>query len=224
MPQALLALASSPRKGGNSERLLAECLKPIADAGVSVELLRICDLNIAPCSNCGGCDKEGRCVIDDDMQTLFTKFEESQTLIVSAPVFFMGPPAQLKAVIDRCQAIWVRKYVLRRRMPAPESRRAYFIYAGGMKKETMFDGGLATTTAFFAILDYKFSDKLTLTGIDAFGAVDTRGGANRNPGRIWRNGPTVRIGVVVGSVIRDTELEIVDAKLGTRRQAGHVAH
>ena len=186
MPQAFLALASSPRKGGNSERLLAECLKPIADAGVSVELLRICDLNIAPCLNCGGCDKEGQCVIDDDMQMLFTKFEESPALIVSAPVFFMGLPAQLKAAIDRCQAIWVRKYLVRRRMPAPESRRAYFIYVGGMKKDKMFDGGLATIAPFFATLDYAFSDRLTLSDVDAVGAVDTHPTALKEAARLGR--------------------------------------
>ena len=185
MPQ-VLALASSPRKGGNSERLLAECLEPAVDAGVSVELLRICDLNISPCANCGGCDKEGQCVIDDDMQTLFTKFEESPALVVSAPVFFMGLPAQLKAAIDRCQAIWVRKYMLRRRMPTPESRRAYFIYAGGMEKDKMFDGGLATIAPFFVSFYYAFSDKLTLTGIDALGAVDSHPTALKEAARLGR--------------------------------------
>ena len=152
MPE-VLAIASSPRKGGNCELLLDACLEGVKEAGAGYEKIRICDLKISPCINCGGCAEEGACVIDDDMQTLFSKFSESPILVVSSPVFFMGLPAQLKAAVDRCQAIWVRKYLLRRRMPDPDTRRALFIQAGGMKKGDVFAGGLATITAFFATLD-----------------------------------------------------------------------
>ena len=167
----VLALASSPRKGGNSELLLDACLEPVARAGILFEKIRVCDLDISPCLNCGGCMEEGECVVDDDMQMLFDKFAASPTLLVSAPVFFMGLPAQLKAVIDRCQAVWVRKYLLRRRMPDADSRRAFFIQVGGMKKDKIFAGGLATIEPFFATLDYKFSGRLLLADIDARGAV-----------------------------------------------------
>ncbi len=166
MPE-VLAIAASPRKGGNSEILLDACLEGVAEARVSSETVRICELKISPCQNCGGCEKTGICVINDDMQMLHRKFTESNVLIVSSPVFFMGLPAQLKAVVDRCQAIWVRKYVLRRRMPNLDARRAVFMQVGGMKRENVFTGGLLTVTAFFATLDYKFFGKLLLNKIDA---------------------------------------------------------
>ncbi|UCD56566.1 MAG: flavodoxin family protein [Candidatus Hydrogenedentota bacterium] len=167
----VLAIASSPRKSGNSEILLDSCLEGVARAGMSFEKVRICELKISPCLNCGGCEHTGVCVIDDDMQMLHRKFSESNILIVSSPVFFMGLPAQLKAAVDRCQAIWVRKYLLRRRMPDLDARRALFIQIGGMKKGKVFEGGLATITAFFATLDYAFFGKLLLNDIDARGAV-----------------------------------------------------
>lgn len=173
MPE-VLGIASSPRKNGNSEILLDTCLGGIAEMGVSHKKIRICELTISPCLNCGGCEETGQCVIDDDMQTLFKKFSDSSILIVSSPVFFMGLPAQLKAAVDRCQSIWVRKYLLRRRMPDPDTRRALFIQVGGMKKDKVFEGSLATITAFFATLDYAFHGKLLLNDIDAKGAVDSR--------------------------------------------------
>jgi len=169
----VLAIASSPRKGGNTEILLDACLEGVAEAGADYEKIRICDLKISPCINCGGCMEKGECVIDDDMQMLFDKFAASPALIVSTPVFFMGLPAQLKAAVDRCQAIWVRKYLLRRRMPDPDSRRAAFMQVGGMKKEKVFDGGLVTITAFFATLDYAFAEKLLLNDIDTKGAIES---------------------------------------------------
>ena len=90
----------------------------------------------------------------------------------------------MKAAVDRCQAIWVRKYLLRRRMPDPDARRAAFIQVGGMKKEKVFEGGLATITAFFATLDYKFTEKLLLNDIDARGAVQAHSGALAQARRI----------------------------------------
>jgi len=105
------------------------------------------------------------------MQMLHAKFSVCDILIVSSPVFFMGLPAQLKAAVDRCQAIWVRKYLLRRRMPNLDARRALFLQVGGMKKKSVFEGGLITITAFFATLDYEFFDKLLFNSIDAKDAI-----------------------------------------------------
>ena len=170
MPE-VLGIAASPRKDGNSEILLDTCLEGVNEAGISYEKIRICEMKISPCLNCGGCDKTGQCVVDDDMQALFKKFLDSPILIVSSPVFFMGLPAQLKAAVDRCQSIWVRKYVLKRRMPNLDVRRALFIQVGGMKKEKVFEGGLATISAFLATLDYEFREKLVFNDIDAKGAV-----------------------------------------------------
>lgn len=163
----VLGLAASPRKKGNSECLLDACLEGVGEAGLSKEKIRICDLKISPCLNCGGCAETGVCVVQDDMQLLHNRFRETKLLIVSSPVFFMGVPAQFKAVVDRCQAIWVRKYLLRCRMPHLESRRAAFIQVGGMKKESIFECGLITIGAFFATLDYAFHGKLLLNNIDA---------------------------------------------------------
>jgi len=167
----VLALACSPRMNGNSETLLDACIEGVAEVGMSCEKIRICELKIHPCLNCGQCEKTGVCVIDDDMQMLHGKFSESDVLVVSSPVFFMGLPAQLKAAVDRCQAIWVRKYLLRKRMPNLDGRRALFLQVGGMEQKKVFEGGLRTITAFFATLDYKFFGKLLLNDIDAKGAV-----------------------------------------------------
>ncbi len=170
MPK-VLAIASSPRRGGNSELLLDACLEGVRETGTDIEKIQVCELRVSPCLNCGGCQETGVCVIDDDMQALHRKFAEREILIVSSPVFFMGLPAQLKALVDRCQAIWVRKYLLKRRMPNLDLRRALFIQVGGMKPAKVFEGGLKTITAFFATLDYKFHGKLLLNDIDAKGAV-----------------------------------------------------
>jgi multimeric flavodoxin WrbA len=158
--------------GGNSDMVLDASLGSLTEAGVPFERLRICDLDFAACTNCGGCDAEGVCVVDDDMQALYRKFVEYPILIVSTPVFFMALPAQLKAAIDRCQAVWVRKYLLRHRMPDLDKRRGYLIQVAGMKGERMFEGGRVTIGALFGTLDYKFAGRLHFSDIDSVGAID----------------------------------------------------
>lgn len=44
-----------------------------------------------------------RCVIEDDMQELYPLLDDADELVVVSPVYFAGPPSQLKAILDRLQ-------------------------------------------------------------------------------------------------------------------------
>ena len=46
---------------------------------------------------CGGCEKEGNCVIQDDMQLLYPKITEADRIIIASPIYFYGVTAQTKA-------------------------------------------------------------------------------------------------------------------------------
>ena len=47
-----------------------------------------------------------RCVIDDDMAEVRKHLDAADELIVVSPVYFAGPPAQFKALLDRLQPYW----------------------------------------------------------------------------------------------------------------------
>lgn len=103
---------SAGRKMGNSEILLKEALMAAEEIGVEVEVLRLHDLNIKPCSGCTACVQgkhglifggSGECVIkNDDMPKFNEKLWESDGIIISMPVFIFQPPGYLKVLIDRC--------------------------------------------------------------------------------------------------------------------------
>src|SRR3989338_3003385 len=86
----VLALSGSPRKKGNTETLLHAVLKGVEAAGGEVELFRLYDLRIQPCIGCGGCDKTGECVLEDDMQELYPKILAAQRVILASPIYFYG--------------------------------------------------------------------------------------------------------------------------------------
>jgi NAD(P)H-dependent FMN reductase len=98
----IVVLAGSPRKDGNTDRLVAAFTKG-AEKNNTVEVISISDHRVNPCTGCNSCfEREGnRCFQNDDMTEIYEKLNEADTLIIASPVYFYGISAQLKAVIDR---------------------------------------------------------------------------------------------------------------------------
>jgi len=76
-------------------------------------------------------------------------------------------------MIDRCQALWVRKYILKI-PPLGSSRRekkGLFISAGGRKVANLFEPALATVKALFNTLNITDAGDLLFPGVDEKGAI-----------------------------------------------------
>ncbi|KJU87277.1 NADPH-dependent fmn reductase [Candidatus Magnetobacterium bavaricum] len=129
-------------------------------------------MDIAPCSNCGGCDTTGECVIHDDMAEVYRAIYEGHRFILASPVFFFGLPAQVKCLIDRTQALWCEKYLLNRPIVQTEyAREGLVILVGGMKKDTGFRSSEATAMAFFRSISVGRHQSLFFPGVDKKGAI-----------------------------------------------------
>lgn len=166
----ILGLAGSPREGGNSRLLLQAALDGVREAGLAAEEVFLTELDIKPCSECGGCDKTGECILEDDMDYLYQKVEGASGLILSSPIFFGHLPAQAKAVIDRFQAWWVARYVLGK--PHFEKKRAgALIVVGGMNRPDYFEAIKKTVKAFFATAGFELSFELYVPQVDEKGAI-----------------------------------------------------
>ena len=86
----------------------------------------------------------------------------------------MGVSAQLKSFIDRCQALWSRKYVLKQALVSPDrgKRSGYFISTAGTKGDKkIFEGAIIVIKAIFHTLDIKYSGELLFNGIDNKGDI-----------------------------------------------------
>ena len=59
----VLGLAGSPRRGGNTDRLLDAFLDGAQQAGADTSTWRVASLQIAPCDDCDGCSLDGKCAI-----------------------------------------------------------------------------------------------------------------------------------------------------------------
>lgn len=61
------------------------------------------DIDVDPCLACDYCELGEGCIIEDAMQDLYALVDEAESLTVVSPIYFAGPPAQFKAVLDRFQ-------------------------------------------------------------------------------------------------------------------------
>ncbi len=112
MKLRVIGIAGSPRVGGNSDILIGKALAGAESAGASVESIALRDMKIMPCQECNACLKTGECPIDDDFPKVLEKLLSCDYLILATPIFFMSFTAYAKALIERCQCLWARKYVL----------------------------------------------------------------------------------------------------------------
>jgi len=168
----VLGIAGSPRRGGNTDLLLAEVMKGAASRGAELKTIILSDLTIAPCEHCDTCLKTGKCKIQDDMQMVYKELEQADRIVLASPLHFMGVTAQTKAMIDRCQTLWARKYVLK--LPPLGNRRdrkGLFISVGGRKIANLFEPALATVKTLFRILDITYAGELLFPRVDEKGAI-----------------------------------------------------
>ncbi len=169
----VLGIFGSPRRGGNTEILLEEALKGAEKEGAEVERLYLSEVSLTPCKECHGCDATGNCVILDDMQKIYPRLLEADVVILASPIFFYGVTAWAKALIDRTQPFWVRKYLLKDPLFGKGGRRrkGFFISVGATKGPKVFDGAVLTVKYFFDVLNAEYVGGLLFRGVEAKGDI-----------------------------------------------------
>ena len=96
--------------------------------------LPVSTLSVAGCTGCDACrdniaklaelgeealdDDFAPCVIDDDMQEIYEFIDAADEITVVSPVYFAGPPSQLKALLDRLQPYYWTNARVEEKRPA----------------------------------------------------------------------------------------------------------
>lgn len=170
----ILGISGSPRRGGNTEILLDEVLKGAKSAGLTVEKIALGELAFKPCQECGGCDNIGRCVILDDMAGVYNKVESADAVIIASPIFFGSLSAQTKMMIDRFQALWVKKYILKTPPRSGRRRKGVILCAANSKKRKFFKNAESIVKNLFATLDIDYVEGLFCGGLEGRDAIKSK--------------------------------------------------
>ena len=100
----VLAVNGSPRKEGNTHKMIVKVFEALEAEGIETELVQVGGKIIRGCLSCYKCieRKDRRCATGNDMfNDLFEQMLASDGLILASPTYFADITPELKAVIDR---------------------------------------------------------------------------------------------------------------------------
>ena len=102
MNKNIVILSGSPRRNGNSEKLVAAFKEGAESAGKTVTVFRTAHMKIKGCSGCEYCHESGgKCSIKDDMTEVLDAIGKANAVVFVSPIYYFSFSAQLKTAIDR---------------------------------------------------------------------------------------------------------------------------
>ncbi len=99
-----LEINGRPRVGGNTEMLLHEVLKPLAEKDWETEFIQVGGTGLRGCTACSNCfkTKDNSCIMkNDEFNGIFTKMLRATAIIIGSPTYFADITAETKALLDR---------------------------------------------------------------------------------------------------------------------------
>jgi multimeric flavodoxin WrbA len=98
----VLFISSSPRQGGNSDRIGDQFALGAQSRGHHVEKISLVGKTLHFCTACEHCQSSGgQCVFRDDVAPLLDKMVAADILLLSTPVYFYNMVGSMKTLIDR---------------------------------------------------------------------------------------------------------------------------
>lgn len=166
----LTCILGSPRRGGNSDTLAERFIQGASTLRIRSQVIIPSELGINWCTGDNQCFRDGNCIIRDGMNEIYETVINSKWLLIATPVYFMGPPASLKAFIDRFQAVWARARILKTFDPDDPERRknhkAYLILVASQTDDKVLKPALSIIKAFINVIGFSYAGELLANGLD----------------------------------------------------------
>lgn len=165
-----LVILGSPRANMNTDTLLNEVIKGLQSQNVEVEKIMLGRLKFDPCIACDACAKTGHCYKQDDLTSIYDKFNNSDIIVVGSPMYFNSVTAITKAMVDRCQSFWSSKYKLNQSsIDRDRKRKGMYVGVGGPKYanlEKAFIGATVVMELFFKAINAEYMYNMFVDNTD----------------------------------------------------------
>jgi multimeric flavodoxin WrbA len=167
MSKNIVVLSGSPRKNGNTDRLVSAFIEGAESEGRAVSLFRVADMKISGCLGCNHCfDEKGVCIQKDDMKQILDALRKADAIVLASPVYYWAVSAQLKLAIDRTYALISDK--------PPIKRAALLMTCGDGRIETA-DSALTMFSSICSFSKWEDTGVVIATGLHAPGEIEGRG-------------------------------------------------
>ena len=164
----VLIINGSPRKNKNCSSIIKEIVKKLEENQINYKVLDIYKMNIEYCTACGACEKTGYCRIKDDMTPIYEEFNKSTGTITVRPMCFSSVSTKVKTVVDRTQAFFASKYILKKpSIDRDKFRLGMYIAIGGQPEfKDQFLGGQIVMDIFYKSINTDLDYNLYLSNAD----------------------------------------------------------
>ena len=106
MPQKVVAIVGSYRKGGATDSAVQAILAGAREKGAQTHTLYLTDQHLEFCTNCRRCTQEpgskrGLCVQQDDLESMLTEIDAADVLVLGSPVNCWNVTALFRRFMER---------------------------------------------------------------------------------------------------------------------------
>ena len=109
----VIVISTSLRRGSNSDILADQFVEGAKATGNDVEKISLVGKTIQFCKGCLGCQKLGRCVINDDVNDMMAKVLKADVVCWATPIYYYEMSGQMKTLIDRMNGMYEQDYQFR---------------------------------------------------------------------------------------------------------------
>ncbi|MFP4456153.1 MAG: flavodoxin family protein [Clostridia bacterium] len=164
----ILVLNGSPHRNGNTFLSVESFLSGFKEANDEVKIYHLADLDYTTCIGCNKCYETGYCIFNDDLAPLHTDYDKADFIVISSPIYFFTVSAFLKAAIDRTQALWASKYILKKpTIDRNKKRMGVFIGTGGAPKSENYPQALSPVLDMYSkAINTKLLDEIIFYDTD----------------------------------------------------------
>ena len=100
----IFGICASPRNN-TTEFVLSKALEKLENKGFETEIFTCQGKDIKPCMHCDYCLENKKCIIQDDMQSVYKSLLDADGIILATPVQSGGISSNLAAIMDRTRAL-----------------------------------------------------------------------------------------------------------------------
>lgn len=156
----IIGIEGSPRKTGNTEKLVRRILAGVEEAGGTSEFFKLADLTINHCQGCGACRATGACAMQDDMDRLIDAIQASDAVVLGSPIYMWQVSGMIKVFMDRLCRLLTPTYQSRLNGP----KKIAFAYTQGNPDAKLFTPYFEYQEKVFPILGFTPAGRIQAVG------------------------------------------------------------
>ena len=164
MAMKVIGFIGSPRKEGNTAWSVNKILEGVKEQGAETESWHSSNLDINPCKGCLACVESDSCVIDDDMQEIYTGIEQADAIVLGSPVYMGQMSGQTKIFVDRLFAQITPRFSPRFK-EKNAGKKLILLFTQGNPDPDMFKAYFDYTKSMFQLLEFDVKEVHVVVGM-----------------------------------------------------------